>query len=60
MPAPAESVRNELDLPKGRDFTLSRRCLHVVVGVLRRSGGRLNRIGWRLTAKMAEGPSRNF
>jgi hypothetical protein len=44
---------DELSRKQSRNFTTSRRRLHEVVGVLRRSG-------WRLNAKMAERPSGNL
>jgi hypothetical protein len=52
-PAAAESVRTSYPRKQSRNSTTSRRRLHVGVGVLRRSG-------WRLNAKMAERPPGNF
>jgi hypothetical protein len=53
MPAAAESVRTSYPCKQSRNFTTSRRCLHVVISVLRRSG-------WRLNAKTAKRPPENL
>lgn len=53
MPVAAESVRTSYPRKQSRNVTTSRRRLHVVLGVLRRSGGRLN-------AKVAERPPGNL
>jgi hypothetical protein len=53
MPAAPESVSRSYLGKQSRNFTTPRRRLHVGVGVLRRSG-------WRLNAEMAEGPPGNL